>query len=136
MDNSSALSTINWLAVFLAAIVPFVSGFLWYGPLFGRTWMRLTGITEEQARGANMALTFGVAFVLQFVAAAVLAMFIGPDATLAFATMAAFSVGACWVATAYGVTYLFEQRPIALWATNAGYHVVTYTLMGVVLGLF
>lgn len=58
------MNSINWLGVLLAAVVPFVTGFLWYGPIFGRKWMGLVGMTEEQAKQANMALTFGVSFVL------------------------------------------------------------------------
>jgi Protein of unknown function (DUF1761) len=34
--------TPNTLAIFLAALAAFVLGFLWHGPLFGKTWMRLT----------------------------------------------------------------------------------------------
>ena len=129
------LSAINWLGVLLAALVPFLTGFLWYGPLFGKKWMGLVGMTEEQAKQSNMALTFGVSFVLQFMAAAVLDMFIGPERPVGFAVLVSFTVGLFWVATAFGVTYLFEQKPFALWGVNAGYHIVTYTLMGLVLGL-
>ena len=42
--------------------------------------------------------------------------------------------GLFWVATAYGVTYLFEQRPFRLWLINAGYYVVLYALMGTIIG--
>jgi hypothetical protein len=50
----------------------------------------------------------GWPFVLQLVAAVVLAMFIGADATFSFAFLAAASVGLFWVAPAFGVVYLFE----------------------------
>lgn len=64
-----------------------------------------------------------------------LALFIGPDAVLAFAVGASASVGLCWVAPALGVIDRFEQRPLAHWAVNAGYSAVAFTVMGVVLGL-
>ena len=35
-----------------------------------------------------------------------------------------------------GVIYLFEQRPLKLWLVNSGYQVVTYTVMGAVLGVW
>jgi hypothetical protein len=38
------------------------------------------------------------------------------------------------VASGLGVVYLFEQRPLAHWAVNAGYHVVSYSIMGLILG--
>lgn len=38
---------INWLAI-LAAASSLVIGFLWYGPLFGKAWMKESGMTEEK----------------------------------------------------------------------------------------
>lgn len=125
---------INVWAVIVAAVSTFVLGGLWYGPLFGRAWMRASGVTEEQAKAGNMGLIFGVSFVLQLVAAWVLAMFIGSEATFSFGLFAGGAAGIAWVATAFGVVYLFEQRPLGHWAVNAGYHVVSYLIMGGILG--
>ena len=134
MGSGQALAGINWLAVLVSAVSTFLLGGLWYGPLLGRAWMRASGVTEEQARQGNQARIFGVSFLLQLVAALVLAMFIGPDSTVAFGLFAGASVGLAWVATGLGVVYLFEQRPLAHWAVNAGYHVVSYSIMGLILG--
>lgn len=124
------------LAVVAAAVSSFLVGGLWYGPLFGRVWMRASGITEEKAAQANMGRVMGLSLLLQLIAAGVLLMFIGPEASPGFAVAAAASVGACWVAPALGVVYLFEQRPLAHWGVNAGYNVVAFTLMGVILGFW
>lgn len=130
------MDSINWLAVTAAAVSSFIIGGLWYGPLFGRTWMRVAGITPERAAQAGRGMVFGVSFLLQFIAAVVLAAFLGAEATLGFALGASLSVGLCWVATALGVVYLFEQRPLGHWAVNAGYQVVAFTVMGLILGLW
>ena len=125
---------INWFAVVLAAFVPFLIGGFWYSPvLFYRPWLRLNGFTEDSVKGGRPAIIFGTSFVLQLVMAAVLAMFIHGQA-LAFAVAASVAVGVAWVATAFGVTYLFERRPLALLAINAGYHVVAFFMMGLILG--
>ena len=134
MGPGQALAGINWLAVLVSAAATFLLGGLWYGPLLGRVWMRASGVTEAQVRQGNAARIFGLSFLLQLVAALVLAMFIGPDSTATFGLFAGASVGIAWVATGLGVIYLFEQRPLAHWAVNAGYHVVSYTIMGLVLG--
>ena len=42
--------------------------------------------------------------------------------------------GLCWVAASYGISYLFERRPLALWLINGGYHTVQFTLIGLILG--
>lgn len=130
------VAAINWIAVVVAAVATFVLGGLWYGPLFGQRWMAASGVSEEEVAQGNPARTFSISFVLQFVAAAVLAMFIGPEAGLAFGLAAGGAVGLFWVAGAFGVVYLFEQRPFAHWAVNAGYQVVSYLLMGGILGAF
>jgi hypothetical protein len=46
----------------------------------------------------------------------------------------AFATGLGWVAMSLGIVYLFEQRSLKLWLINAGCQVVTYTLMGAVIG--
>ncbi|HVU06707.1 MAG TPA: DUF1761 domain-containing protein [Candidatus Paceibacterota bacterium] len=35
---------INYAALLVAAVISVALGFLWYGPLFGKKWMTLTGI--------------------------------------------------------------------------------------------
>ena len=66
---------INWLALLAAAVSTFIVGFIWYNPkVFGTAWMNETGMTEEKAKGANMALTFGMALVFAFMLSIVLQM--------------------------------------------------------------
>jgi hypothetical protein len=127
-------NTVNWFAVVAAAASSFVIGGIWYGPLLGRTWMRASGMTRDQAAQAPMGKVYGLSLLLQLVAAAVLAMFIGAEASLPFAVLAAASVGIFWIAPALGVIYLFEQRRLTHWAVNAGYHAVAFTVMGLILG--
>ncbi|WP_405230411.1 DUF1761 domain-containing protein [Lentisalinibacter sediminis] len=131
MDPAPA---INWLAVFAAAASAFIIGGLWYGPLFGKAWMNANGYSEEDLAKRSMPLVFGVSFLLMLAAAVNLAMFIGPEATMAFVTMAGLAAGLGWVATFLGVIYLFERRPATLWLVNGGYSVVALTLMGAILG--
>lgn len=61
---------INYLAVLVAALIPTVIGFLWYNPkLFGNAWMKAADMTEEKMKSANMAVIFGVSFLLSFLLA-------------------------------------------------------------------
>ncbi len=126
---------LNWIAVIVAAVSAFVLGGLWYGPLFGRKWQKLVGLSDEDAKNANMAKVFGGAFVLSFLAAAVFAMFLGPDITVQFGVGAGFAAGLFWVAASFGINYLFAQRPFMLWLIDGGYHTLQFTLYGLVFGL-
>lgn len=131
------LSTINWLAVLLAAISAFVLGGLWYSPvLFAKPWMAAAGVDEEVAKKDNMAVKFGIAFVWSLLGAACFAMFIGPKPELTFAVAAGAATGFFWITGSYGINYQFERRPMILLAINGGYHVAQYTLYGVILGLW
>lgn len=59
----------NPLILLLAAIVPMLVGALWYGPLFGNSWMKVNGFKEEDLRGGNMIVIFGLSFVLSIILA-------------------------------------------------------------------
>ena len=127
---------VNWIAVALCGVSSLVLGGLWYSPaLFARSWQTAAGLSDQQARSGNMAVIFGGAFLLSLVAAAVFAMFLGTEMSLGAATAAGFSAGLCWVAASYGINYLFERRPLKRWAIHGGYHVLQFTLFGLILGL-
>ena len=46
------------------------------------------------------------------------------------------AAGFGWVALSFGVTYLFERKPLSLFLIKAGYHGVALTLMGAILGVW
>jgi hypothetical protein len=128
---------INPWAVLAAGLSSMLLGALWYSPvLFGKAWSAASGVSEAQAKAANMAKIMGSAFLLAVVGAAVFAMFLGPRPAPMLATAAGLSAGLCWVAGSFGINYLFEQRPLRLFLINGGYHTLQYTLIGLVLGLW
>jgi len=128
---------INWLAVLVAAIATFVLGGLWYGPLFGRIWRVAEGQTAPPPKGEkHPAFVYGLSFVLMLVAAAALAVALEPDPNVPRSVTVGLAVGIGWVATAFGVNYLFAGRRFALFAVDAGYNIVLFALMGLIIGLF
>jgi hypothetical protein len=124
------------LKTLVAALATFLLGGLWYGPLFGKAWQRQTGLSDEQVKSANMPKVFGLSFALAFVAAWVFAMFLGPAPDPAFAIGVGAMAGLCWVGASFGINDLFEQRSFKLWAINAGYHTLAFTMFGAVFGLW
>jgi hypothetical protein len=129
------MSKLNYLAIFAAALSTFLLGGLWYSPaVFGKVWMRENGFTEEGMKGGNMVKIFGIAFLLGLIGAINLALFLGPEADVAFGAAAGFAAGAGWVATQVGAHYLFERKSFTLFLINAGYSTVALTIMGVILG--
>jgi hypothetical protein len=75
MNTMQAFAQVNWIAVVLGAVFSMLLGFLWYGPLFGRVWLRSIGKKQEElASGAGM---YVFAFVGALVSAYVLAVLVG-----------------------------------------------------------
>jgi len=48
--------------------------------------------------------------------------------------MAGFFAGFGWVSTMLGILYLFEMKSLKAYLINAGYCIISLTIMGAVLG--
>lgn len=124
----------QWISIFVAALSGFAIGSLWYGPLFQKPWMQLTGMTKEKGAQANMAVVMGGAYLLNAIGATGIAMVLGDHRGWASGLHVGAFVGFFFVATTLGVIYLFEQRPLKLWGINASYQVLNFAAMGTILG--
>lgn len=128
---------INYMAVIAAALASFVLGGLWYSPLlFARAWQREAGVTEEQLKNANMGMIFGTTFILCLLASFVFGMFLGPRPSMPLGLGAGASAGLCWVASSFGINYLFERKSLKLFLINGGYHTLQFTLIGLIFALW
>ena len=136
---------INYLAVGGAAVVSMVIGFLWYGPVFGKMWIALSGFTQDQMNAAKkkgMAKQYGLMFVGSLVMAYVLAhALVFSSAYMKVSGVSAgLSVGFWnWLGFIAPVTLgavLWEGKSPKLWALNNGYYLVTLLAMGVILTLW
>ena len=54
------LTQINWIMVAVVTVLTFALGALWYGPLFGKAWLKATGLDPEKlgSSSKSMILTF------------------------------------------------------------------------------
>ena len=67
---------INYWAVVVSAASAMVTGFLWYGPLFGKMWIKLQGLNQEdieKAKAQGTASNYAFVLVSALVTAYVLA---------------------------------------------------------------
>jgi uncharacterized protein DUF1761 len=136
------IPAVNWLAVVLATVSSMIVGAVWYArPVFGRRWMRLSGITEENAaRGAAVPLI--VTFVMSFLTALVLA----GTATIVqeyyagdFLLDTVVTAVVLWVGFtgARMITHdLFDRRPSSLTVLNLAHELVTIVVMALIIGAF
>lgn len=131
------VSQLNFLAILIAALATFFVGGLWYSPLlFAKPWMKENGLSDEDLKAGNYFKIYGATFVLSFIIGINLAMFFGTEITGSTGALYGFLAGFGWVSMSMATTYLFERKSIKLMLINCGYHVVTYTLVGFIIGVW
>jgi hypothetical protein len=130
------LESVNVFAVLVAALAGFVIGGIWYGPLFGKPWMAASGMTKEKGAQGNVAVTFGLAFVLNAIIAVGISMSLGGQRGLHLGLHEGLAAGFFFVATSLGVICLFERRPLRHYLINAGYQLVNFAVIGLIIGLW
>lgn len=131
--------SINYFALIAAAVANMAIGVLWYGPLFGKQWKRLVGITDEEMK--NMPLSPAMAMIggliTSLVIAYVLLFFtVTWVSTLSGALMAAFWIWLGFVATTQIGSFLWEGKSIKLFLLNTAYSLVAYGVMATILVLW
>lgn len=127
---------INLWAVLGAAVVSMVIGTVWYGPLFGKQWMALTGLTKESMKSMSLTPVQAMAggFAMSLLMAYVLAHFIGALTSVGFnGYFVGFWVWLGFIMTTQIHSFLWEGKPFRLFTLNALYTLVTYLAMGAVI---
>ena len=136
---------LNYWAVLAAMAAAIVIGFLWYGPILGKAWMKEMGMSPDQKPGPGVMQRAMILMVIgSLLTAAMLALGIevwrlsdwrlglsAPNATYGF-----FAPFFAWLG--FYVPLLFgavawENRSWKLFGINAGYHFVSLQAMGVIL---
>ena len=138
---ASMIIGVNGLAVLVCAIVAHGLGALWYGKLFTKQWMRLSGLTEadmKKAKEKGMAKTYVLSFLSSLVMAYVLGWAVQSAQVISAGAgaMMGFWAWLGYIATVELGTVLWENKPWKLYFINAGHYLVTLLVMGVILGLW
>ena len=138
MELTVNFEFVNWWAVLLATVIAFLLGGAWYAPrVFGRV-----GLSEADQAGSdsdrdrNIQLIFVIAFVFQWLTAGLLAAVMGPNATISEGIVAGSLIGCFFVATAQGISAIFDKRPVVRIFVNGGFHIVSLSIMGGVIAAF
>ena len=134
---------INYLAVLLSGAAFMVIGMLWYGPLFGKQWKALMGLTDENKKSMKMTpiqAMFGglvTALIMAFVLAHdayVWGQFFGSSISpTLFAVQLGFWIWLGYVATTQAGSVLWEGRPWKLFFINAGNTLVAFMAMAFII---
>ncbi len=135
---------VNYLAVFIAALVSMILGMVWYSSaLFGRQWTALMGIDpndkekmEKMKKESGLPkFEWAITAIGTFIMAYILALFfiwLGVEDPINGMIFAIF-IWVGFIATATFTNVLFEKKSKKLWAINSGYHFVALLFMSSIL---
>ncbi len=130
---------VNYVAVAAAGVSAMVTGGIWYGPLFGKLWMKLVGVSKNDVKKSEMPKLYGIMFVGAIIEAYVLSMFIHYAGAVGLFNGAKTGFWA-WLGFVGPVmlgNYLFSKKPLTLFKIDAGYALVNLLVMGAIIaGLF
>lgn len=135
--------TISFLAVLGSMILSVVLGFMWYGPLFGKQWMALSGIAMPAEKPAFSTMVRPM--IISIIGAFLMAVCLTYSIAYGGAFMGRTGIGmgiqaAFWNWLGFMVpTQLslvaWEGKPWKLFAIHAGYWLVLLMLMGILITL-
>ena len=130
------MPAVNITGVVAAAVAVFIFGWLWYGPLFGKTWENLSG-QKMGSDKSKMPQTMATVFVGALVTAYVLAAFLGltGTTTLTGAVTVAFWAWLGFQATLKLGVVLWEGKSWNFYFLNAAHDLIGLALMAAVLSL-
>lgn len=136
---SSSEVSVSWLAIGVATVAAMVIGSLWYGPLFGKQWMKAAGLKKKDTEGSwwPMVAMLGLALAQ----AVILAHFIAYTANFYF-DFDGWVVGALtglwafagFVAPVLISNTMFSKGSTELLKINLGNQFITLLVLGVILG--
>jgi hypothetical protein len=124
----------NWLSIIVGAVSTLAVGFIWYHPkVFGTIWMKAAGVNPEDGKNANMGLTFGITFIMAGVVAYNMSRMVHADevfSSFVHGMYHGFRPSLFIVVPAVVINALFERRSLSYILVNAGYWIVSFTIMG------
>lgn len=135
-------SSINWLAVAVCVFASMMIGGLWFGPkTFFPIWWKAVGKADVQEPGSStsMAVVWGLIVFSSFVQAMFMALMVNAmgslsgGATLGSGALTGFLLWLGFVAPSSLTNKLFADR-IKAWMIEVGNHLVTFVVMGAILG--
>lgn len=125
---------INYYAIAVCAVTSMVLGTLWYGPIFGKLWIKLSGMTEkhiEEAKKKGMALSYLLALVGSLVMAYVMAKF--PTYNVKDGLELGFWLWLGFIATVSLGNVLWEGKSWKLYILNNAYNLLQLLIFGSIL---
>jgi hypothetical protein len=135
---------INLVGVIIAAVVAFILGFLFHGPLLGKLWMKLADIHptgNESFKGMVPQMIWNL--IVNLVTAYVLAVVYLFASTSAYGTTGVWGGIICglWVwigflVTTTSIEVIWMKRSVKLWLFECGCSLIVMIVMGAIVAIW
>lgn len=136
---------INVMAVIASAIASMIVGTIWYGPLFGKQWIKMMKFSAQDMAAAKKK-GMGGTYAMQFVASLVMAFVLAHSIVFASTYMKVTGLNAGvmagfwnWIGFVAPVTLgmsLWGGKSWKLWLLDNGHYLVTLCIMGAILAMW
>jgi uncharacterized protein YacL len=133
---------VNTIAVIGASITSMIIGFIWYGPMFGKAWMKEMRITQQnidKAKKQGMMKQYIGMFIGAIISAYVLAniiFFVGAMGNLTAGAITGFWIWLGFIATVLLGGVLFENKTTKWYMIVAGYQLVNFLIIGAIIAMW
>ena len=136
MEMLATFAKVNIWGVILAGFSYLIIGALWYSPLlFGKQWIKLNGFTDEDFKSNKpMWMITGLSFLSGVLASFVISMIMGPNSNAPFGAIVGACIAIFWITTSKLTSVLFENQPVNLFLLHAGFDIVSFMVMGAIVG--
>lgn len=129
--------SVSWLGIFVAVVSAMIIGSVWYGPLFGKKWMKLVGLKRGQTSPTGpMLIMLGLAIIQALVLAHFVAyvQYFYPD----YSNLSVGLLTGLWAFIGFIVpvlvsTAVFAKGSMELLKINLGNQLVTLLAIGAIL---
>lgn len=130
------LAGINWIAVAIGAVFSMILGALWYGPLFGKLWLRMIGKKAEDLESNPGMYVF--TFIAAFAGSLVLAILVNSLGITSW--LWGLVAGAVvWVGVGFGglvSTSIFSGTKFGVVLLFGIYQLIIYGVEGIVFAIW
>jgi hypothetical protein len=123
----------DWLVIFIAAIVNMAIGFVWYSKwLFGPTWAKLSDVKEKRIRPQTMFFTLIISLVIAYF----LSFFEGHlgITDVSDGMCVGFFLWLGFVATSEMSAVIWGKKKFKLFVVDGGYKLVSFLAMSGIIG--
>jgi hypothetical protein len=132
------VSDLNFLAIGVASVVYFGLGSVWFGPLFGKQWLKLVGLSLTEEDKKNALFMFAKTFLLDFLItlSTALILVLTKSETTSDALKVSAIIGLGFVIAPFLGNYIYAKRSMKLFFIEGFYHVICIAIVSIILTIW